>query len=59
MAEFCDHHKGPVCSVEWSPHESSMLVSGGEDDQVAVWDLALEKDQEEGLPPDSDLVKTF
>lgn len=47
VAEFSHHHKGPICSVEWSPHESSVLASAGEDDQVAIWDLALEKDAEE------------
>ncbi len=46
VAEFNNHHKGPICSVEWSRHESSLLASVGEDDQVAIWDLALEKDQD-------------
>jgi ribosome assembly protein RRB1 len=47
VAEFKNHHKGPICSVEWSPHESTMLASAGEDDQIAIWDLAMERDPEE------------
>src|SRR5215469_10708385 len=31
VAEFKNHHKAPICSVEWSPHESSVLCSAGED----------------------------
>lgn len=47
VAEFKHHHKAPICSVEWSPHESSVLATCGEDDQVAIWDLAVERDPEE------------
>lgn len=58
VAEFRHHHKAPICSVEWSPHESSVLATAGEDDQVAIWDLAVERDPEEKA--DDDLVcKTF
>lgn len=48
VAEFKHHHKAPICSVEWCPDESSVLASVGEDDQVAIWDLGLEKDDEAG-----------
>jgi WD40 repeat protein len=41
--------RGPVTSVEWSPHESAMLVTTGADNALAVWDLALERDPEEEL----------
>lgn len=54
VAEFKNHHKAPICSVEWSPHESSVLATAGEDDQVAIWDLAVERDPEE--KSDDDLV---
>jgi ribosome assembly protein RRB1 len=57
VAEFKNHHKGPVCSVEWSPHESSVLASAGEDDQVAIWDLAVERDPE--AETDDDLVRSW
>ena len=39
--------RGPVTSVEWCPFESSMLGTTSSDGQVAVWDLALERDPEE------------
>lgn len=41
------HHKGPVTSVEWHHSDATVLASSGEDDQIALWDLALEKDTEE------------
>lgn len=49
-------HKGPVTAVEWCPYEGSMLASTSADDQLAVWDLALERDPEEEaalVTPDS------
>jgi ribosome assembly protein RRB1 len=45
VARF-DWHKGPITSVEWSPHESSTLAVSGDDDQLTLWDLALEDDPE-------------
>jgi len=53
------HHKAPVTSVEWHPTDATVFASSGEDHQVALWDLALEKDnpnqEEQGsveeLPP--------
>jgi ribosome assembly protein RRB1 len=39
-------HKAAVTSVEWSPHESSTLAVAGADDQLTLWDLALEDDPE-------------
>ncbi len=35
MSHF-DFHKGSVTSVEWCPHEGSMLASTGADNQLAV-----------------------
>jgi len=52
VAEFKHHHKSPVCSVQWSPHESTMLASAGEDDQIAIWDLAMEPDPEQAAAED-------
>lgn len=44
----CDaSRRGPVTSVEWSPFESSVLTTTSGDGQLAVWDLALERDPEE------------
>jgi len=41
------HHKAPVTSVEWHPSDATVFASSGADDQVALWDLALEKDSQE------------
>ena len=55
-------HKAAVTSVEWSPLESSTLAVSGADNQLTLWDLALEEDPEaesavsgrddlQGIPP--------
>ncbi|PSN41231.1 Glutamate-rich WD repeat-containing protein 1 [Blattella germanica] len=47
----------PVTTVEWHPSEASVFASGGADDQIALWDLALERDEDDceadvkDLPP--------
>eukprot|EP00095_Tigriopus_kingsejongensis_P005651 maker-scaffold209_size256900-snap-gene-0.15 protein:Tk05651 transcript:maker-scaffold209_size256900-snap-gene-0.15-mRNA-1 annotation:"glutamate-rich wd repeat-containing protein 1" len=41
------HHSGPVTSVQWHPTDATVLASSGADDQIALWDLAIEKDEEE------------
>ena len=43
------YHRGAVTSVEWSPTESSVLLSTGDstDGATCVWDLAVERDPEE------------
>lgn len=41
------HHTAPVTSVEWHWIEPSVLASAGEDNQVALWDLAVERDDDE------------
>ncbi len=43
VANF-EYHRGPVTAVEWCPFESSMLATTSADNQLAVWDLALERD---------------
>ena len=40
-------HSAPITSVEWCPYESSVLVSCGAENQVCIWDMALERDAEE------------
>lgn len=54
VADF-KHHRGAVTSVEWSPHEASVLCTTSADDTAAVWDLALERDPEEeaSMAPDT------
>ncbi|XP_068618466.1 glutamate-rich WD repeat-containing protein 1 [Battus philenor] len=52
------HHTAPITSVEWHWTEASVLASAGEDNQVALWDLAVERDDDavideelKNLPP--------
>jgi ribosome assembly protein RRB1 len=40
-------HLGPVTSIEWHPSESSVLAVSGADDQISLWDFAVERDQEQ------------
>jgi ribosome assembly protein RRB1 len=37
-------HNAPITSVEWHPTDDSVLAVSGEDDQVSLWDLSMEKD---------------
>ena len=39
-------HTAPVTCVEWHPTDASVLCASGEDDQVSIWDLAVEDDVE-------------
>jgi len=39
-------HKAPVSSIAWHPTDESVLAVGVANDQISVWDLALEDDQE-------------
>lgn len=40
------HHSEPVVTVEWHPTDSAVFASGGADNQIALWDLSVEKDSE-------------
>ena len=40
------HHTAPITSVEWHPSDSSIFIASGSDDQVSIWDLAVERDAE-------------
>ncbi|KAJ1981221.1 Ribosome assembly protein rrb1 [Dimargaris xerosporica] len=40
-------HQSPITSIEWSPHEESVLSVSGADDQATLWDLSVELDPEE------------
>ena len=49
------HHNAPVTSVEWHPTDSTVFAASGDDNQITLWDLAVEKDENEestgDLPP--------
>ncbi|KAJ2706165.1 Ribosome assembly protein rrb1 [Coemansia sp. IMI 203386] len=40
-------HKKAVTSIEWCPTDESVLAVAGADDQITLWDLAVELDAEE------------
>ncbi|XP_068644117.1 protein HEAT STRESS TOLERANT DWD 1-like [Aristolochia californica] len=46
VAHF-EYHKHPITSIEWSPHEASTLAVSSSDNQSTIWDLSLERDEEE------------
>ncbi|CBQ68229.1 related to RRB1-involved in the regulation of ribosome biosynthesis [Sporisorium reilianum SRZ2] len=46
VAHF-DWHKAPISSVEWHPTEDSIFAAAGRDDQVTLWDLSVEQDDDE------------
>ncbi|KAJ3170239.1 ribosome biosynthesis protein rrb1 [Geranomyces variabilis] len=39
-------HQAAITSIEWAPHESSALAVSGADDQLTLWDIGLERDEE-------------
>jgi ribosome assembly protein RRB1 len=54
VAEF-SWHKSAVTSIEWCPTESSVFASAGADEQVCLWDLSTEADDEEHPPQSADM----
>ncbi|EFJ12772.1 hypothetical protein SELMODRAFT_123562 [Selaginella moellendorffii] len=42
-----NYHSAPITSIEWSPHDSSMLAATSADNQLSVWDFSVEADPEE------------
>jgi ribosome assembly protein RRB1 len=47
-------HKEQITSIEWHPHEESVLAVSGADDQLTIWDFSVEQDEEE-MVIDSDM----
>uniref|UniRef100_A0A0N4ZJA9 Glutamate-rich WD repeat-containing protein 1 n=1 Tax=Parastrongyloides trichosuri TaxID=131310 RepID=A0A0N4ZJA9_PARTI len=43
IAEF-KFHKSPITSLEWHPTDTTTFMASGEDDQVSIWDIAMEAD---------------
>lgn len=46
IANF-NYHKKSITSIEWSPHDESVLATCSDDNQLLIWDLSLERDPEE------------
>ncbi|CAE6507128.1 unnamed protein product [Rhizoctonia solani] len=40
-------HTAPITSIEWHPSEDSVFAASGSDDQVTLWDLSVEQDEDE------------
>lgn len=45
LAHFT-YHKAPITSIEWAPHDESMLALSSADDQLTIWDLSVEADDD-------------
>ncbi|WPT11630.1 Protein transport protein SEC31-like protein B [Picochlorum sp. SENEW3] len=46
VAELSGHSKG-VLSLDWSTHDSSLLLSSGKDNKVVVWDVPSRQPRQE------------
>ena len=44
LAHF-KYHSDAITSIEWAPHDESVLCVSSADNQVTVWDLSVEADE--------------
>ncbi|XP_074648374.1 glutamate-rich WD repeat-containing protein 1-like [Tubulanus polymorphus] len=49
------HHTAPITSLEWYWHDSSVFAASGSDNQLTIWDLAVERDSEVGTDDEPDI----
>jgi ribosome assembly protein RRB1 len=40
-------HTAPITSIEWHPTEDSIFAASGADEQITLWDLSVELDDDE------------
>eukprot|EP00271_Cylindrocystis_brebissonii_P017308 TRINITY_DN444_c0_g1_i5.p1 TRINITY_DN444_c0_g1~~TRINITY_DN444_c0_g1_i5.p1 ORF type:complete len:492 (-),score=118.56 TRINITY_DN444_c0_g1_i5:404-1879(-) len=52
------HAGSPITSIEWSPHDSSLLALTSADHQLTFWDLSTERDLEEERQFEAELGQT-
>ncbi len=38
------YHTKPITSIEWNQSDSTVFAAASEDDQLTIWDLAVEND---------------
>ncbi|KAJ7070813.1 glutamate-rich WD repeat-containing protein [Mycena amicta] len=54
-----DWHKAPITSVEWHPTDNTAFAASGADNQVSLWDISVEPDDDEmggtGGAPEQDV----
>ena len=41
-----NYHTKPITSIEWNLTDSTVFAASSEDNQLTIWDLAVEKDDE-------------
>uniref|UniRef100_A0AC35UI00 WD_REPEATS_REGION domain-containing protein n=1 Tax=Rhabditophanes sp. KR3021 TaxID=114890 RepID=A0AC35UI00_9BILA len=55
VAQF-KYHKSPITSVEWHPKETTTFMASGEDDQVSIWDIAMESESGKDEPLEGEVA---
>eukprot|EP01027_Heterolobosea_sp_BB2_P012193 GEZU01017688.1.p1 GENE.GEZU01017688.1~~GEZU01017688.1.p1 ORF type:complete len:536 (+),score=172.17 GEZU01017688.1:78-1685(+) len=56
-AAHFNYHKKAITSIEWCPHDSTVLAVASEDDQVTIWDMSIERDEEVEAPQQPSLAQ--